>query len=253
MLLQHARRCHASGRALLKCSTRTFHVVPVQHSGHQLRALLPAASKSEPIAKAADVTPPPQMKSAVYRQASDPEPENSLPLITLEELSSHTSEASCWVALGGIVYDVTEFVREHPGGAEAVLGAGGQDLEGFWAQYRVHFNGEAMAALSRCHKVGRLSAADVQQLASTNDKKSVARAETRSRRRLLRVALVGLSGPLWSLARMVLSLIGRAMPSVTTTRALAVVVVPPACCGYCVLLHNLYLRLSYACRCERYR
>jgi len=47
--------------------------------------------------------------------------------ISVAELSKHTSEESCWVAIDGNVYDFTTFLDEHPAGAEAILKYGGQD------------------------------------------------------------------------------------------------------------------------------
>lgn len=47
--------------------------------------------------------------------------------ITHKELSKHASEDDCWVALDGVVYDMTSFVNEHPGGRKAVLDLAGQD------------------------------------------------------------------------------------------------------------------------------
>ena len=47
--------------------------------------------------------------------------------ISGEELSRHSTETSCWVAIDGQVYDFTSFLDEHPAGAEAILKYGGQD------------------------------------------------------------------------------------------------------------------------------
>ncbi|CAK0839449.1 unnamed protein product [Prorocentrum cordatum] len=44
-----------------------------------------------------------------------------------EELRGHAGRASCWVAVGGIVCDVTAFLDEHPGGPESLLVHGGAD------------------------------------------------------------------------------------------------------------------------------
>jgi hypothetical protein len=34
---------------------------------------------------------------------------------SLDELRNHSSETDCWLAIHGKVYDVTEFLDEHPG------------------------------------------------------------------------------------------------------------------------------------------
>lgn len=44
-----------------------------------------------------------------------------LPAFTRTEVESHNCEKSCYVAIGDAVYDVTEFLQSHPGGADLVL------------------------------------------------------------------------------------------------------------------------------------
>jgi cytochrome b involved in lipid metabolism len=38
-----------------------------------------------------------------------------------------SSRESCWVIIKGLVYDVTNFLDEHPGGAGIILKYGGKD------------------------------------------------------------------------------------------------------------------------------
>ena len=79
--------------------------------------------------------------------------DDDLPLLSVDELRTHASEESCWVCLDGVVYDVTEFSRSHPGGTEALVGAGGQDITGYWNKYRVHYDSDAeLTALASCPK-----------------------------------------------------------------------------------------------------
>jgi len=47
--------------------------------------------------------------------------------VSRAELAKHTSAASCWVALYGEVYDFTDFLEDHPAGAEAIVKLGGTD------------------------------------------------------------------------------------------------------------------------------
>ena len=41
------------------------------------------------------------------------------PSITAAELQKHSSTESCWLVVNGVVWDLTEFAPEHPGGAES--------------------------------------------------------------------------------------------------------------------------------------
>lgn len=87
-----------------------------------------------------------------------------LPEISLDEFQQHVTESSLWVAYGGIVYDVTSFAAEHPGGADALYGAGGQDLEIMWKHYPVHYNKpEVMDALAP-YAIGILSEKSMEAL-----------------------------------------------------------------------------------------
>ncbi|ETI25286.1 hypothetical protein G647_04661 [Cladophialophora carrionii CBS 160.54] len=43
------------------------------------------------------------------------------------EVANHNHRKSCWIAIHGKVYDVTEFLDEHPGGAQIILKSAGQD------------------------------------------------------------------------------------------------------------------------------
>lgn len=43
------------------------------------------------------------------------------------ELGDHASRQSCWLAVHGVVWDVTSFLDSHPGGSTLILGQGGKD------------------------------------------------------------------------------------------------------------------------------
>lgn len=45
--------------------------------------------------------------------------------ISLQDCKSHNKEEDCWLVISGKVYDVTEFLDEHPGGFDIVLAATG--------------------------------------------------------------------------------------------------------------------------------
>lgn len=60
------------------------------------------------------------------------------PVISVDELSRHDSEESCWIQIGDGVYDVTKWLKRHPGGKESILNVAGADCsEDF---YRIHSN-----------------------------------------------------------------------------------------------------------------
>lgn len=47
-------------------------------------------------------------------------------MLTMAEVAKHNSKESCWVIIAGYVYDVTEFLNNHPGGAAQILRYAGQ-------------------------------------------------------------------------------------------------------------------------------
>jgi len=47
--------------------------------------------------------------------------------ISSDELKQHNAEDDCWVVIHGLVYDLTDFVDEHPAGPESITELAGQD------------------------------------------------------------------------------------------------------------------------------
>lgn len=47
--------------------------------------------------------------------------------ISADEVAKHNSRESCWVAIRGKVYDLTDFLNSHPGGVKAILTRAGTD------------------------------------------------------------------------------------------------------------------------------
>jgi cytochrome b involved in lipid metabolism len=69
-----------------------------------------------------------------------PHPQNSLPAAAMskvfssKEVSEHkTVENGMWVVIDGSVYDVTQFINEHPGGPKILKRSAGKDAsKSFW-------------------------------------------------------------------------------------------------------------------------
>lgn len=47
--------------------------------------------------------------------------------VSAAQLAEHTKASDCWMAIEGKVYNVTDFVDEHPGGDEVLLAEAGKD------------------------------------------------------------------------------------------------------------------------------
>ena len=79
------------------------------------------------------------------------------PVYSTEEVSQHNShEKGIWVTYKGNVYDITDFVANHPGGSEKIILAAGGALEPFWALYAVHNNEHVLELLAE-YRIGSLS------------------------------------------------------------------------------------------------
>lgn len=61
--------------------------------------------------------------------------DDSLRLISWDEIQRHQMIEDAWVVINGIVYDITDFIKEesgHPGGADIPMEYAGKDATEFW-------------------------------------------------------------------------------------------------------------------------
>ncbi|XP_011312566.1 cytochrome b5 isoform X2 [Fopius arisanus] len=56
-----------------------------------------------------------------------PESSSEVKLFTRAEVSKHKDSKDAWIIIHNIVYDVTKFLSEHPGGEEVLLEQAGVD------------------------------------------------------------------------------------------------------------------------------
>jgi len=73
---------------------------------------------------------------------------------TLADVQTHNSAASCWAAISGNVYDLTDWVNQHPGGPERILSLCGTD--GTAAFTTQHEGAERPASMLLLFKIGSL-------------------------------------------------------------------------------------------------
>ena len=74
---------------------------------------------------------------------------------TLAQVAAHKTPADCWTTINGGVYNVTSWISEHPGGAQAIIGLCGIDGS---AAFNGQHGGQARPATELAgFKVGTLT------------------------------------------------------------------------------------------------
>ncbi|KAI0600890.1 FMN-dependent dehydrogenase-domain-containing protein [Biscogniauxia sp. FL1348] len=86
-------------------------------------------------------------------------------VFSAEEVAKHTTAESCWVVLYGAVYDVTNFLPEHPGGSKIIMKLAGRDATEEYDP--IHPPGTLEENLKPEAKLGRI---DPQTLPQADDK-----------------------------------------------------------------------------------
>ena len=53
---------------------------------------------------------------------------------TTEEVSLHNTENDIWIIINHNVYDITDFINQHPGGKSILLSFAGQDVTDYFEE-----------------------------------------------------------------------------------------------------------------------
>jgi len=87
---------------------------------------------------------------------------DKLPIYTADQVAENNGEdgAPVWMSYGGVVYDVTNFIYNHPGGSERILLAAGGAVEPYWHLYRQHFASDLPMRLMEDLAIGKLDEDD---------------------------------------------------------------------------------------------
>ncbi|VDK81954.1 unnamed protein product [Onchocerca ochengi] len=88
------------------------------------------------------------------------EKRNDLPSYRMEEVKKHGKNAeTIWVTFQGGVYDITNFIQNHPGGDKILLAAGGP-IDPYWNIYQQHLSPEILEILEEL-RIGNLDERDI--------------------------------------------------------------------------------------------
>ncbi|KAF8470883.1 inositolphosphorylceramide-B C-26 hydroxylase [Kalaharituber pfeilii] len=83
-------------------------------------------------------------------------PAQTLPTFTKADLAAHTTSKSCYVVIKNKVYDVTEFLSDHPGGEDLILDYAGKDIESILEDELSHKHSEAAYEILDEYLIGYL-------------------------------------------------------------------------------------------------
>lgn len=70
-------------------------------------------------------------------------PARTLPTLPRSDVESHNTSKSCYVTIGERVFDVTDFIEDHPGGGDLILQYAGKDVEEIMQDELSHYHTEA--------------------------------------------------------------------------------------------------------------
>jgi cytochrome b involved in lipid metabolism len=82
---------------------------------------------------------------------------NELQTYTLEEVAKHNTESSRWIAVNGLVYDVTKFIEHHPGGRKPFEKYSGTDATEKFQNVKQHFENPNIATFMKTLCIGNFS------------------------------------------------------------------------------------------------
>lgn len=72
---------------------------------------------------------------------------------TQEEISKHNKDNDCWIIIKNEVYNVTNFLDEHPGGKKAIMLYGGKDAT---EEYEMIHNPDIIRKYGEEYHIGKI-------------------------------------------------------------------------------------------------
>lgn len=93
-----------------------------------------------------------------------------LPTIPTHNVAAHNTEDSCFITLGSKVYDITNFLGDHPGGGDLIVEYGGKDVTTIMRDELSHFHSEAAYEILDQHLVGYVANEKIIEAVVEHDK-----------------------------------------------------------------------------------
>lgn len=93
-------------------------------------------------------------------------PSRTLPSLFPAEIAEHNSAKSCYVTIGANVYDITDFVDDHPGGGNLVLEYGGKDVTEILKDEVSHTHSDSAYEILEDNLIGFVATGDMKSMKS---------------------------------------------------------------------------------------
>lgn len=81
-----------------------------------------------------------------------------LRIYTEADVAKHTAKKDCWAVRNGKVYNVSEFVADHPGGDDLILKYAGQDVGAIMKDASEHDHSQSAYEMLGEYLVGKIGA-----------------------------------------------------------------------------------------------
>lgn len=110
--------------------------------------------------------------SLAFCEDNSPQPPKNKVYTRKEIVDISNKKEALLVTFNGKVYNITDFVKNHPGGKDKILLAVGKDVGDFWNVYRSHYKSDTVKELLKEMEVGTLAEEDYKRELEEANKKS---------------------------------------------------------------------------------
>ena len=103
---------------------------PEESAPAATQSVQPSATKAPPVTQKAEpveTQTPSQTQDPAPAPEPEPEPEPVESKYSMANIAKNNSTSSCWAAISGKAYDLTDWISRHPGGAGAIVSICGTD------------------------------------------------------------------------------------------------------------------------------